>query len=431
MPIRWPARLFAAGLLLSLSHPVAAACPAWPTAEHGAAVLERALAQEAGCRDDAVFLAELGRLLNEQRRYDEAADRLERALMLQPGLPAAQLEYIVALTGSGELASARNLLQSLLADPDLPAAVRPLLAEARNKLAATPWLTRATLGVAVGHDSNLLGAPDLQRLDLTLADGLLTLPLSESYRARAGRFVRADLRVDATREDETGVLWQITGQARRRESPDEPASDSTQFDLAADRGDHRDAPGPYLQAAVSRLRSIGGDLFGVAAVGGGIGAPWRRDCHIRGGLDAQRRGYPANRLLDGRYLGGQAQWACRGTIDWALTARIGQDQPESPDRPGGKQRQHDLRLVLHAPLHSGAVRATLEYASLRDERGYSPLLADGNRRRLDRRILRLEYLLPIGQIQWSAGVDYLDQSASIPLFRVRSVAPYLALQHRW
>jgi tetratricopeptide (TPR) repeat protein len=434
MPIRWLASFLAAGSLLLMSHSSAAACPLPSSLAYDAATaLEYGFAHEAQCLNDARFLADMGRLLNGQKRYADATDRLERALMLEPRLPDALLEYVIALTGNGELASARNLLESLVGDPEMPESVRALLAEEQRKLLATPWRRRYTAAFAVGHDSNLLGAPNLDKLDLTLAGSVLTLPLSDAYLARGGSFMRANLAGEAQHEDEKGVLWQIGGQLTRRDSPDQPASDYTQFDLVVDRGDHRDALGPYVQGALSQLQGPQGSLYGIGALSAGLGMPWGSNCQVRGGLDAQERGYPGNRILDGRYFGAQMQWACRGplSVNWALTARAGQDQAASADRPGGNQREYDLRLVMHSMVGPGAVQAVLEYASLRDQHGYSPLLDEGRRRLIDRRILRLEYVLPIFGLQWSAGIDYLNQSATIPLFQVRSVAPYVAVRKGW
>jgi hypothetical protein len=79
------------------------------------------------CQTDAEFLAQLGFLLNAQGRYTEALDHLERALMLNPGLKGAQIDYAVALAGIGDYASALTLVQDLLADPALPSGLVPVL----------------------------------------------------------------------------------------------------------------------------------------------------------------------------------------------------------------------------------------------------------------------------------------------------------------
>jgi hypothetical protein len=62
-----------------------------------------------------------------QGRYTDALDHLERALMLNPGLKGAQIDYAVALAGIGDYASALTLVQDLLADPALPSGLVPVL----------------------------------------------------------------------------------------------------------------------------------------------------------------------------------------------------------------------------------------------------------------------------------------------------------------
>ena len=101
----------------------AASCASPPVQQDPApeTTLEHMLAAVPACQKDAPFLATLGQLLNSQGRYLEAADHLERALMLQPSLKDAQLSYAIALTGSGDVQSAAALLDNLLADPALPA----------------------------------------------------------------------------------------------------------------------------------------------------------------------------------------------------------------------------------------------------------------------------------------------------------------------
>ena len=84
------------------------------------ASLDSLLNQVAQCQANAEFLAQLGFVLNAQGRYAEALDHLERALMLNPGLKGARIDYAVALAGVGDNASALTLIQSLLADPTLP-----------------------------------------------------------------------------------------------------------------------------------------------------------------------------------------------------------------------------------------------------------------------------------------------------------------------
>jgi tetratricopeptide (TPR) repeat protein len=177
------------------------------------ASLEALLAEVAQCQTDAEFLAQLGFLLNAQGRYTEALDHLERALMLNPGLKGAQIDYAVALAGIGDYASALTLVQDLLADPALPSGLVPVLQRqienlsvSMNTVAATsdkPLRVRGTAGVQVGYATNPLGSPNLSSLILTFPGLPVELPLDGSYLARPGSYGRADaslsMRYDAGR----------------------------------------------------------------------------------------------------------------------------------------------------------------------------------------------------------------------------------------
>jgi Flp pilus assembly protein TadD len=80
--------------------------------------LEEQLAMVSDCQRSAPFLAQIGRLLIAQGRYADALDHLERAIMFDPDMASAQLDYAIALAGSGDMLSARQLLDNIIAQPD-------------------------------------------------------------------------------------------------------------------------------------------------------------------------------------------------------------------------------------------------------------------------------------------------------------------------
>ncbi len=404
--------------------------PAWQ--------LDPGLPLLAGCLDEPAYLAALGHQLNRRGRYQEASDYLERALMLAPDNTDAAIDYAIALTGIGDTASALSMLDALLDGAELPESLRTALARQRRELAspftAAGWMRRIRLGLRLGHDDNLLGAPNLSTLALTTASGVLQLPLADSYHARAGSYLRADLELDATLQT-GGGQWTVHGAYLQREAPHVGEARYGQAHLAAEYSRYANGPGPYLGASVSSLRHPGGSLYDAEAIHAGIGIPaaagFLAPCSQRWGGEAQRRSYPANRVLDGRYLGLGAVLSCEGAIRWTASVRIGLDTA-ADQRPGGNQAQTELRLVGLYPMAYGTLLADLQSGSYRDREGYSALLENGLTRSLRRQSLVAEYQVPLGgDFHGAAGVEWVDQQANLSLFHFSSTGFYLALRKTW
>ena len=87
------------------------------------------------CQKDADFLATLGQRMNRLGRHSEAAEHLERALLLDPARQDVQMAYAFALVGLGQASSARGFLQDLLKDQSLPADLRAQIQRQENALA--------------------------------------------------------------------------------------------------------------------------------------------------------------------------------------------------------------------------------------------------------------------------------------------------------
>ena len=139
---------------------------------------------------------------------------------------------------------------------------------------------------------------------------------------------------------------------------------------------------------------------------------------------------PAASELDGRFLGLTAGLACLlGSNRITAAVRAGRDMAHR-DRPGGDQRQLDLRLAWLGAIGGGTLLADLVLSHQRDQEGYSPLLENNAVRRLKRASLRLEYAYPVAA-GWSVLVtaDGTLQRSNLELFDIAGRAVYLAL--RW
>lgn len=427
----------------------------------GLAWLEAAVPQ---CQKNARFLAYLGQLLNREARFQDAADHLERALMLEPDLKEAQLSYAIALTGIGDLPTAQALLDQLLQEPDMPETLRENLRRQRDTLvlaqtaqsqsgregalaaawaaAAAGWQSRLTLGARWGYDSNLLGAPNLESLTLTFANQTLQLPLDESYLARGGSYGRIEAMLDLQRFEPSGAAWSLAAALRNRTSPGLPAAGSSQLDLTVER---RSAPGPwghYLAASATELQPQNSSRYAAAGVAAGWltqwTSPWSGDCQARAGADLQHRSYADNAVLSGRYSGLSVSLNCDAPsgLQWGLGLRSGQDKATDPLRPGGDQAQASLRgnLFLPDPLglpHSALV-LNYEVARQSDSTTYSEFIDSGRTRMANRHALRAELQLPTSHnTQWLVGLDWMAQDSNLALFSQRSWGANLGYRFGW
>ncbi|WP_460786233.1 hypothetical protein, partial [Melaminivora jejuensis] len=419
-----------------------------PVALPAQATPEQLLPHLHQCQDDPAYLTRLGRLLNTEQRYAEATEHLERAILFDPDATAAQMDYAIALAGSGDALSALQLVAALLARRDLPPEQRASLMQARARWASGAQRayasTSAQAGLRWGFENNLLGAPRIGSLWLTLPSGDVLLPLDDSHRPRPGAYLRADARIDHTRVRADGSRWDYSLGLQQRTTPSLHEAGSTQAEAAIERS--QDAPpgsagiGHYLNLGAAVLDTRGGTRYRSLAAGAGLqwltpAAP-ERTCQWRTGLELQSRALHSNPLLSGSYAGLSGQWHCLGQAldpQWRIALRAGRDTPRHADRPGGAQDEYSLRALYSQPLDgASAWRLEGELNHTRDATGYSALLDYNARRHVSRLALRAEYRGSLRPgLQWLAGTETLLQQSNLPLFSLRSSGLYLGLNANW
>lgn len=387
--------------------------------------LARWLKREGACGADAEFLYRLGQLLNTAHRYQEALDRIEGALLRKPDDWRMQIEFAIALAGSGDELAARSQLEALRARPDVDAVARREIETLLDRRWLQALKPRVTLGLAAGYDDNLLGNAQPGPFELTLPYGRLQVEPGAEQRPAAGPFVRADVRLEGAipnGNDERYLRYGLF--LNMRETPGHAAKRSHWGVVLEKGGD----AGPYLQGAYQQLAVEAREIYrqGQAALGWALGAaPPLPRCRHRAGIDLQVRQYPQLPILDGRYAGLQWQTSCATPSGLLVQIRHGQDAPGDAARPGGLQRQTALKLGGQTELGRGLLLADIEFALQRDAAGYSPLLENGQPRRIHRTIGRLEYRWAANLVMhaaWQpyASLEFLDQRANLPLFSVRN-----------
>lgn len=431
------------------------------------------LAKLTVCQNQALWLYRLGARLIEEQRYIEAADHLERALLLQPDRPEIQLAYAVALAGSGDVVSALTLLRDVEIRTDLAPSVRAALATAQRRWTALPTdepreQVRWSAGMRWGHDNNLLGAPNTGSLALTLPGETIFLPLDESSRPKPGAYRRGDARVEWSRLTGSGFRIDASLGLLDRVSPAVPDANTRQADAQLEWS--RPAVVSQAGAAMDESRLgwyLGLQNFGLQTDGGtrlyshgaalGLEWAWQRGtragadtssplppagpshrCDARAGMDWQSRRLTSNAILSGRYVGVTGTWACQTVAgparrqQWSV--RLGQDTPSDPTRPGGAQRIAGARGTwTQGTIATGAWTLDLDLSHQRDHAGYSALLESGARRHITRLVARLEYLHPLHLVAGhvlalAVGADASVQRSNLALFQTRSWGPFVAIR---
>lgn len=409
--------------------------------------LEDQLALLPECQRNAAYLAQIGRLLNAQRRYLDALDHLERALMFDPDLQGAQLDYAIALAGSGDLLSARQLLDTIIAQPDLSPEMRQTLVQTQQRMAQQaagaapdgaegPFTLHLGANIRSGQDSNLLGAPSLSSLELTFPGEVVVLPLTDSNNPRPGAYTRADAKLELGYQTAAGNRWDLAANLMQRNSAAVPESDTRQSELVLEYNPTlANGWATYASASRVQLSTESGTQYASQGVAVGLQSSAvvlesRSLCSARGGVEWQTRQLASNPILSGHYTGLAALWSCStaGGGQWQVFAKTGQDRPTEPDRPGGDQNVASVRAVAS----TAALLLDLELSHTHDTVGYSALLDNSAVRHTSRFNARVEYQRPLGaKVLGTLGAEWSYQDSNLPLFRVRSWGPYAAVKLVW
>ena len=431
------------------------------------------------CERNASYLLQLGRLRNQQGQYEQAADHLERALLLEPDAPAALLQYAIALAGSGDTLSALHLMTDLQQRPDLTAPLRASLSQvvaswgarlqtpiwAHTGAAAPGHSTSLVASTRLGYDSNLRGSSPLSSLTLTLPGESVTLPIEPAQLPRGASVLQNELRASHQRRLPSGARWGVQAAVQQRYAPSLQDASSTQAEWQMDYTaapatladdaiktkaknitenspdrDSRDSSSwaPWVSAGIVTLRSRSGTRYTSHSLSLGVERA-AQDCALRWGLDGQNRQLRNNPILSGHYLGASLQWHCNRApagLQWLAVLRLGQDRASQAARPGGHQNQIGLRV--HASLPAPGLWqparwvVDADYSHSRDAQGYSPLLDNARVRQIQRATARLEWQQTLRPgVHAIIGAEAVNQNASLPLFQMRSHGVWLGLRGQW
>lgn len=459
-------------VLMLLAFPFAlAACevqPQYPlSADRGIqrATLQYLQGVQDQCLRNSHYYAWRGALELSLGRNQAALESLERALLLEPDLPGAQLDYVQALLTQGDTVAAEELLKLLVQRNDLPPVVQELLGQrqTQTQMAATQAyagirFTRWQISSALGWDSNLNSAPRTDTLQLSIPSvpgGSLSLPLARSSQPQSGALWLSQVAVQHLQpvgSDNSSALL-VSAQLANRSTTTSAKTTYQQVALAAQWLQAPQASEQWvLSSSYSYLRYGSQPWFDELQLTVQRQYQWGRDCRLSAGLKWEQRSWQSSAELNGRYQGlltsldcsiafavGSEGSAHRNHIAWGGQLSRGHDQPVHAARPGGRYTRTELRAYAGLVQGPWQFNGSWYYQQQSDNQGYSPLLDQGSPRRTHRQSWELQVSRALrggegrqaatGQLRGFVSLQHSQQQSNLSIFSMRQHSLHLGL--RW
>jgi len=398
------------------------------------------------CDQNAFFHAYRGAQLLSNGQTETAAVVLEKALLINPDLPGAQLDFAQALAQIGLKGSARAILNEVLQRPDIQPDLKSQLAKAQLEQVQPSWQWQALAQTAYGHESNLNSATYTDTLTLYLSNGPVTLGLTDNAKPVAG---------DAFK---TSVALQATLRGAGLQELSVNAAINSKSGAANVGGNNRTAEGalkysfPVAAGSASGVWQmvVGGTQFWLASqtayTDQGVQIKFNWDtmgaaCKAAPSIGTIDQKFPQAGTLNGTYTYARMDWVCRTTKNQETHVALGggQDKPQYAGRAGGSRARADLLLrheqlvqVPEIPLAgnlSGQLTVWLRHAISKDKMAYSELLGDlkSNTKRSD---FGLGYWMPVSKMLSSGlNIETTSQRSNNTLFNLKNSAVYVGI--RW
>ncbi|GJM12041.1 MAG: hypothetical protein DHS20C12_04440 [Pseudohongiella sp.] len=376
------------------------------------------------CLESSEYFALLGAAQLNSGLIAQASESLERSLLLDPDNGSAQIDYSQALYESGQLFSALELNRQLLGRQDLPANLRGLLLSRNEEWLGQTKQLDFQLDVLAGYDSNLNGAPTPDQITLTLSGESVILPLNPDFKAISGAY--ATLRLggryrELAADHQTNWTTQIRGRFSQDSDSDLLQIDSRYAYIKPSR-----ERSWQVDAGVSNL-FFGGDAL-YTAIEGRARYQARTDstCKPYYSLALQHQLFHDQSSLNALESKGSLGMNCplgNSFANQLVTAEVSvlMNKAANSGRPGGDRGGWQANIQWQYPSPIGLFLAQLNYTSIEDRDGYSPLLVGGTERWLERSYALLQFRRPVQvfgkNTTFMTNIYHQDQRSNIELFR--------------
>ena len=426
------------------------------------------------CDEQAACQAQKGAQLLAQGRVEEAAVALEKALLLDPNLPGAQLDYAQALALIGLKGSARAMLADVLQRPDIQPKLKAKLAGAQNATTESaqanlqaPWQWSKLAQAAVGHETNLNSATFTDSLTLMLSNGPVTIGLSDSAKPVAGPASKTLLAIQGTTRAGSGLLALGELSVGATLSNKNALQTDALTGIKPDRNQTAEAVAKYSLPMIAGAASgqwqlsVGATQFWLSTstaysdTGFNLKFNWDRSfepgykgllalegqaCKLAPSLGQTRQSFPLSISLNGVYAFARMELLCKAqSQETQLVLGSGSDKAIDATRPGGDKKRTDL-LLRHERLtpmpwspwkqvQTGQLSTWLRFAKSTDAQIYSELLGD-LKTTTHRADWGVGFWVPLDK-SWSAGLNLeaTSQRSNNTLFNLKNSGIYAGI--RW
>jgi hypothetical protein len=372
------------------------------------------------CLQSSEFFALYGAAQMDAGDLAGALETLERALLLDASNGAAQIDYAQALYLRGQLFSALDLNQQVLARQDLPPDIEALLRQRDELWRAQTRQVGFQLDALAGYDDNLNGAPDPSQITLTLSGEPVILTLNPEFQAISGPYL--NLRAGGSYQQLAADHQHNAQLELRGRVSEDGSSDLLQLQTRYDFLKPRRNNSWQVSAALGHLFFGGKALYSTADTSARYQARASETCTRRYDLALQHQHFHGQRnlnSLESKLAAGVDCQVMLGALQTALglEASLLNNTALSSGRPGGNRNGWQLNLDWQVPLARGLLRSQLNHTRLRDKQGYSPLLDNGADRWLERSYLLVQYQQPLQPgLVFLANFYHQHQRSNIDIF---------------
>ncbi len=363
------------------------------------------------------------------QRYPLALDALERVVLTRPQHAGAWLDLAIVYQHLGQTEAALSIIdhvqQNFAPSPELSAQLQQIKSQLNRNALTQNW--RVEVSAHLGRVTNANSGLNELSLVLTPSGGTpIPVEIASSLRARPSTVLLGRASATKAFTDADARQHEVFVSAGTRRFFSEQQSNQSDVNLFWSVSQRlNDA---WRLNVGPGLRMIDQGEQGSVAIGSVYAAFTTRinDCVYGARVEPEWRNYNRADIVSSQtvWVGPTVRCLAPGGLQWMGGLRFGLDDP-SGARAGGETRRWELSLQLRklvTPELAFDVGALL--GAYRDQDGYSSLIADGERRWVDRSVLRIgaEWSLAtkgINDMYVTTHYDYIQDQSNIAFSRLK------------